>query len=1054
MLKRSALIVIEIFMVGILILAAGLFWVSYHIDTDEFRNEFAGVIQAATGREVTLDGELDISLWPGFNLEVKDMILAEDPAFGTEPFARFDRIRINVRLIPLMYERLDIRSVVVDGLELNIIEGKDGRLNYHSLTPEENGQPSGMASDFSFKEVVLHGLEANNASIQYRTATEKNGLLLSGINLRTGAIEPGEDVPFTVSSAFSWIDGGVKSDLILKGMFEAGFDGAGIALKDASFYASVGGAFLPEGANPGEMTARIVMDWDKRTIALDGLRVSFLGLRAEGNIESGDLSKQISANGHVTVHPFKPADIISRYFPNAPVKSVDGLKTSSLTSFFQIKESGVTFKNLALALDDMTVRGQLGFKGYSKPVFSFGLRGNSLNLDRYLPLFRTDTPFVWDDFGLGFFRAFRGQGAVRADGFKVLDTLISDIRLSIKADDKAILIDAGAIKEGQASLGGKTKLVIGKEEATGHPTLSLSAQLTAESQKEGFAFLQAAPLFIGGKGSLRVESKVSPMTCAPTARSIDILRHLQAQISLSLGEGQARYKGSKGEPTTLDYSKADISMSATSTGKSGEGYYEYDIASSLKSRGGTKSVESMSFAASGLVSTAVDKVHVKSSELDTKAHMTAAFMPREARRITASGKVSFDSETTTASLKNSTISLLDTAVKVSSNINVLDSKIKASGELEIAHANPKRIIYLLSGKSLRTEDAEALKRAGVAFAYSVDEDGFTLSDVKGKLDGVPLKGHIVGRGLVNPMLSFSLAAGKFDLDRYLPPSRKITPEERRSGTVKKAPPVDLPLVFLRALRLNGKATFEEFKLAKIRTQSVAGNIRTDKGIIKVTEVTGDTHGGKLTANWTGEVGTNSLKTQLKLHIEDMQAGPLMKDMAKRDYVRGETDVDIDLTSSGKTDDDILANLNGKTWARIRNGSFKFTGYNSKRATTKSNVNNIGSSAAAKPKPRTVFQKAMGYFSVNKGVFSVDKFRVEAPPLLQSYGSGRFSLPANTIDLSVRNDFIAVPSVTIRLTGKLTDPEMHVPKGKIVDDTVRNILSLPEKSFNFFRDLFH
>ena len=59
-----------------------------------------------------------------------------------------------------------------------------------------------------------------------------------------------------------------------------------------------------------------------------------------------------------------------------------------------------------------------------------------------------------------------------------------------------------------------------------------------------------------------------------------------------------------------------------------------------------------------------------------------------------------------------------------------------------------------------------------------------------------------------------------------------------------------------------------------------------------------------------------------------------------------------------------------------------------------------------------------------------------------------------MNISIRNDFVAIPSVTIQMTGKLTDPEINVPKGKMINDTVRNILSLPEKSFKFLRDLFY
>ena len=253
---------------------------------------------------------------------------------------------------------------------------------------------------------------------------------------------------------------------------------------------------------------------------------------------------------------------------------------------------------------------------------------------------------------------------------------------------------------------------------------------------------------------------------------------------------------------------------------------------------------------------------------------------------------------------------------------------------------------------------------------------------------------------------------------------------------------------------SGKVFFEEFKLADIRGRSVSANLKANKGKIHISDIKGKIHDGQLTADWKGDVGKTELTTYLKLHVEDMRLGPLLKEMAKRDYIRGETDVDVDLSSFGVTDDDILKHLNGKTWVRIRNGSFKFTGDDSKRAETGSNIDTLGRNSQLKPRPRTVFKKARAYFTVNNGVFTVDKYRMEAPPLLQSYGEGYFSLADNSVNISIRNDFVAIPSVTIQMTGKLTDPEINVPKGKMINDTVRNILSLPEKSFKFLRDLFY
>lgn len=250
MLKHPLRILFELGIGCVFLLAAVLFWVSHYIDTDEFRTVLTETLESAIGREVELNGELNIDLWPGFNLEVTDLSIAEDPAFGTDSFAHFKRILINIRLIPLLSERLDIRSVVIEKMALHLIRNESGQLNLTSILKavRQDTAPE-IPVDYSLREIELHGLEVVNASISFRMENEKNGYQLNGINLKTGSISPESDVPFSISSSFAWKDGGVQSDLTLKGMFETGLNGGEIALKDATMYASVGElSFLKERA--------------------------------------------------------------------------------------------------------------------------------------------------------------------------------------------------------------------------------------------------------------------------------------------------------------------------------------------------------------------------------------------------------------------------------------------------------------------------------------------------------------------------------------------------------------------------------------------------------------------------------------------------------------------------------------------------------------------------------------------------------------------------------------------------------------------------------------
>jgi len=1050
MARRLAVVFIELWVVLVLVCAGAFFWAAYYIDTDAFRARFTQSLSAAIGREVQLVGDIGLNLWPDIALVVSDLWVAEAPGFGDEPFVMLDTMSINVRVMPLLSKSVQIESISVDGLQGKLIYTKDNRFNFQSLIVHRaNGEGNGADLDgWSFK---LEDVEISNANIVFKDETGGNEYRMSGITMRTGGIAAGKAVPFTVGSVFAW-DKGVSADLRLSGVVEYDAAWEKITLRETSVAATVQGAFLPEGEPPGELFADVELDWKNKKVTLRDFQARMLGLRAEGSIETGNLGKDLSVEGHVAVRPFFPAALITRLVPDFPVSKVDGLRSSAAATFFKADEKGVVFTDLVATLDDITARGRLGFTGYRDPVFDFSLRANTIDLDRYLPLFRTGTPFIWADYNLPLFRAFKGKGSVRADGLRILDTVFSDIRVAASADE-SIVFDAGAMRKGMVSVGGGMKVTIGQDDAKGVPSLAIAAKIDAESQSRGFAFLQNKRLAVDAPGVLSVDAQVLPMPCPPDERSMVILDHLSGKIGLVLGKGTARYAAESGKTTKLGFKQANVTLAVKPRGNGAPEFWKSAVTASLKLHGDAD-VRGVALDARGPVSVDIVKGHVLTRGLGVKGHAALRQLPKDARRITFSGAVDYDSQNGTVRIEDGLCNVLETALSGRADITGLNKEIRAEGAFAIHDADPKRITYLLADYSIRTEDAEALRKASLSARFSADKDGFVLSDLSAELDGLPITGHVAGTGYTHPMLAFSLSAGAFDLDRYLPPSRPLSLEEKRSGAFVKAPPVDLPMAFLRFLKLNGHVSFDEFKLARVRTGKLIGHLRANNGIIHISEVQGASYGGRLTADWKGEVGKTWLKTHLKLHVEDMEAGDLMVDMTRRDYVRGKADVDIDLTSKGTTDDDILANLRGKTSSRIVNGSFKFTGYPREGfEPARFRSEEEKRKAGRRGKARTVFDKAMSSFTVHKGVFVADKFRVEAPPVLQSYGKGSFSLPENTINMSIRNDFVAIPSVTFELTGRLTDPKVHVPTGRIVNDTVFNILSIPKRSFDFFFDLF-
>src|SRR5262245_10344849 len=107
----------------------GLPWL---VDIPGVQTQVAQAASQALGRPVRF-ASLSVSVLPVPSIRLKDLHVAEDPAFGAGPFATVGESRIRVRLRPLLSGRVEVAHVTLMGPRLVIVEDAGGRLNVASL---------------------------------------------------------------------------------------------------------------------------------------------------------------------------------------------------------------------------------------------------------------------------------------------------------------------------------------------------------------------------------------------------------------------------------------------------------------------------------------------------------------------------------------------------------------------------------------------------------------------------------------------------------------------------------------------------------------------------------------------------------------------------------------------------------------------------------------------------------------------------------------------------------------------------------------------------------
>ena len=102
------------------------------LNPERYRPRIEQMLTDVTGRKVTI-GTMHLHVFPVPGITADGFTLGEDPAFGTEPFLKADRIDARVRLMPLFSSRLDVISFDIDKPVAQLHRDDKGRWNLASL---------------------------------------------------------------------------------------------------------------------------------------------------------------------------------------------------------------------------------------------------------------------------------------------------------------------------------------------------------------------------------------------------------------------------------------------------------------------------------------------------------------------------------------------------------------------------------------------------------------------------------------------------------------------------------------------------------------------------------------------------------------------------------------------------------------------------------------------------------------------------------------------------------------------------------------------------------
>ena len=162
--KISGIILAVILSVMVLAVVA----VTVFVDPNDYRDDISKIVKEKTGRTLTIKGDLSLKFFPWIGLSIGDTTLSNAKGFGNKPFAHFDRIQLEVKLLPLITKRVEMKKIVIDGVALDLQKNKQGTSNWDDMiargkqTKKTVKEKDQHESSGGLKDIQIGGIEIIN----------------------------------------------------------------------------------------------------------------------------------------------------------------------------------------------------------------------------------------------------------------------------------------------------------------------------------------------------------------------------------------------------------------------------------------------------------------------------------------------------------------------------------------------------------------------------------------------------------------------------------------------------------------------------------------------------------------------------------------------------------------------------------------------------------------------------------------------------------------------------------------------------------------------------
>lgn len=517
------------------------------VDPNDYKDDIAEAVEAKTGRQLVMEGDLGLSVFPWLALDIGPTRLANAPGFSDRPFAAVEQVSVRIKLLPLLRRQIEMDTVILDGLQVSLETRADGSTNWADLVAEGAKEPRPEPENTSDSELALAGLaiggvRISDANVVWDDKQKKARYEIAGLSLQTGAITPGATVPVELGMQVDASEPPVKGPVTFTGKVSLSDDSQTIGLAKAELKTDLSGEGLPGGALQSRVGFDATVNLADGGLDVPKLVVELLGLTVEATLQGKQLFDAPALSADVIVKPFDPRQVLKALGQPVPdVADAAVLKKADASLKLAATADSAKVSDLRLHLDESSIDGSASVSNFAKPAIRFALHLDQIDVDRYLPEPPADAPppapvtpttaatAATQLFPVETLRSLDIDGSMKIDQLKAYQLRSSQILLKLTARDGALRVNPAQATLYEGEYNGDFSLDVRQKQ----PKIALNDKLTG---------VQVGPLLkdLTGKDTLSGTTQASTALTASGQTPDALKQSLNGTLAFAFTDGSVK----------------------------------------------------------------------------------------------------------------------------------------------------------------------------------------------------------------------------------------------------------------------------------------------------------------------------------------------------------------------------------------------------------------------------------------------------------------------------------------------------------------------------------